>query len=146
VTSNSNLNLPGSTQRADLVNTDVQTLGHVYNYFDPLAFKPVTAVRFGNLGFNSLRGPGVANMDLSIARDFQINDRFKAQFRFESFNFTNTPHFATPDNSLGDANNVDPKTGRVTDPGSFMTITGVQDLAREGIDERQFRLGLRIRF
>ena len=25
-----------------------------------------------------------------------------------------------------------------------MTITGVQDLAREGIDERQFRLGFRL--
>ncbi|MEN3338410.1 MAG: hypothetical protein V7647_2086, partial [Acidobacteriota bacterium] len=28
----------------------------------------------------------------------------------------------------------------------FMTITGVQDLAREGIDERQFRVGLRFVF
>jgi hypothetical protein len=27
-----------------------------------------------------------------------------------------------------------------------MTITGVQDLAREGIDERQFRLGFRLVF
>ena len=50
------------------------------------------------------------------------------------------------DNPLGDANAVDPNTGRVTDPGAFMRINSVQDLAREGIDERQFRLGLRIRF
>ena len=79
-------------------------------------------------------------------RDFAVTERFHVQFRAEAFNFTNTPHFAAPDNSLGDANAVDPNTGRVTDPGAFMAINSVQDLAREGIDERQFRLGLRIRF
>jgi hypothetical protein len=35
----------------------------------------------------------------------------------------------------------------VIDPGTFMTLNnGVTDLAREGIDERQFRFGLRIQF
>ena len=67
------------------------------------------------------------------------------QFRFESFNFTNTPHFCGPDNYIGDANTIDQTTGRVIDPGSFMTLNnGVCDLAREGIDERQFRVGLRL--
>jgi hypothetical protein len=36
--------------------------------------------------------------------------------------------------------------GNVGDGADFMTITSVQDLGREGIDERQFRLGLRIVF
>ena len=123
-------------------------------WYDPASFAEVydpnnpgsCAPRLGNSGFNNLRGPGVFNWDFGLFRDFTVTERVHVQFRMEAFNFTNTPHFATPDNSLGDANNVDPKTGRVTDPGSFMTITGVQDLAREGIDERQFRLGLRIRF
>jgi hypothetical protein len=30
--------------------------------------------------------------------------------------------------------------------GGFATITGTTNLAREGIDERQFRFGLRIGF
>ena len=53
--------------------------------------------------------------------------------RMEAFNFTNTPHLAIPDNNVGDGSD-------------FMTITSVQDLGREGIDERQFRLGLRVVF
>ncbi len=40
-----------------------------------------------------------------------------------------------------------PDLRRVTDPGPFMTLNnGVCDLAREGIDERQFRFGLRLSF
>jgi hypothetical protein len=93
-----------------------------------------------------LRAPGVVNWDFGIFRDFTITERLHVQFRAEAFNFSNTPHFALPDNTLSDANSIDQKTGRIIDPGAFMAINGTQDLAREGIDERQFRLGLRIRF
>ena len=48
------------------------------------------------------------------------------------------------DNYLGDAASIDPHTGRVLEQGDFMRVTGVNNLAREGIDERQFRLGLRL--
>jgi hypothetical protein len=52
-----------------------------------------------------------------------------------------------PDNYIGDANAIDQKTGRVIDPGAFMSLdNGTSDLARKGIDERQFRLELRIQF
>ena len=57
----------------------------------------------------------------------------KLQFKLEAFNFTNTPHLALPDNFVGDGSD-------------FMTITGTQSLAREGIDERQFRIGFRLVF
>jgi hypothetical protein len=130
-------------------------------WYDPLAFgdtldpnSPGNCLTgaLGNTGFNFLRGPGIFNWDFGVFRDFAVKERMHIQFRAESFNLTNTPHFcsAALDNSLGDANAFDPSTGRVTDPGSFMTlnagINGNCDLAREGIDERQFRLGLRIQF
>jgi hypothetical protein len=101
----------------------------------------------GNSGFNNLRGPGTFNWDMGLFRDFAIKERFHIQFRAEVFNLTNTPHWANPDNYIGDANSIDQRTGRVIDPGAFMTLdNGVTDLAREGIDERQFRLGIRIQF
>jgi Carboxypeptidase regulatory-like domain/TonB dependent receptor len=124
-------------------------------WYDPTAFAEVfdpnspgsCRQSLGSSGFNNLRGPGVFNWDFGLFRDFAVKERLHIQFRAEVFNFTNTPHFANPDNNIGDANSIDQRTGRVIDPGPFMTMNnGVTDLAREGIDERQFRFGLRIQF
>jgi hypothetical protein len=52
---------PGNPQLADQVKDKVDIYGDVgptTPYFDVLAFKSVTDVRFGNAAFNSLRGPG----------------------------------------------------------------------------------------
>jgi len=130
------LNLPGSHQTADQVKPTVKKLGGVGRgtpYYDPAAFAEVTGARFGNVGFNSLRGPGLFNWDFGLFREFPVTERAKVQFRMESFNFTNTPHLDVPDGFVGDGED-------------FMTITSTINLAREGIDERQFRFGLRVIF
>src|SRR6516164_1468997 len=95
--------MPSATQRANQIKASVTTLGGVGNgqsWFDPLAFAPVTAVGFGNASFNSLRGPGVVNTDLSIAREFGVTERVKLRFRFQSFNFSNTPHLGLPNTNV----------------------------------------------
>jgi hypothetical protein len=128
-----------------------ETGGKGSYWYDPTAFADVLdgagncLPQLGRVGFNTLRAPGVFNWDFGLFRDFAISERVKMQFRAESFNFTNTPHFASPDSCLCDAATI-AKNGQVTTGGSFMAITGVQDLAREGIDERQFRVGLRFSF
>ncbi len=130
------LNLPGSIQTADQVKPDVEKLGGVGRgtpYYDPTAFAEVTEARFGNTGYYYLRGPGLFNWDFGLTREFAVTSTVRLQFRMEAFNFTNTPHLANPNNDVGDGED-------------FMTITEVQDLGREGIDERQFRLGLRVVF
>jgi hypothetical protein len=129
------LNLPGSVQTADQVK-EAQKLGGVGRgtpYYDPTAFAEVTQARFGNTGYYLLRGPGLFNWDFGLTREIAVTNDFRVQLRIESFNFTNTPHLANPDNNVSDGSD-------------FMTITDVQDLGREGIDERQFRLGIRIVF
>jgi hypothetical protein len=93
------LNAPGNSQRANQVDSNVQILGgHGPGapYFDPTAFAPVTAVSFGTSGRNILLGPGILNMDASLFRDFRLTERFKLQFRAESFGLTNTPQFGNP--------------------------------------------------
>jgi hypothetical protein len=113
-------------------------------FFDPLAFAPVTQARFGNAGFYSMRGPGLVNWDFSLFREFPIKERFKLQFRAESFNFSNTPHFANPGNNV--SNRILNGDGTVRSLGGFSEITSVISLGREGFDERQFRFGLRLSF
>ena len=129
------LDMPDSQQTADQVKADVQQLGGIgvgNPFFDRTAFQAPPQGRFGNTGYNILRGPGLGNWDFGVFRDFSITERWRAQFRMESFNFSNTPHFNNPGNDVSNAN--------------FGYVTGVTNLARENIDERQFRFGLRISF
>ena len=51
---------------------------------------------FGNSARNSLRGPGLEDLDVSLSRTFSINERFRLQFRAEAFNLTNTVAFGLP--------------------------------------------------
>jgi hypothetical protein len=101
------LNTPGSTQRADQVVLDVKysrKTGPGQSWFDPPAFQPVTEVRFGTAGFNSLRGPGTVNLDLGIFRQFAIGEG-KLELRAQAFNATNTPDF-NPDANVSNDERV----------------------------------------
>lgn len=140
------LNLPGSTQTADQVKPKVEKLGGVgrgQSYFDPFAFQPVREPRFGNTGMNILRGPGYANWDFGVFRRFRLTERFNLEFRGEAFNFTNTPHFNNPGSNVSSFNPT------LTDPlrrfGGYTEITSTfNGVGRDGFDERQIRLGLRL--
>ncbi|MGI8962344.1 MAG: TonB-dependent receptor [Bryobacteraceae bacterium] len=119
------LNAPGNGQTADQVGP-VQKIGSLQEYYNISAFAPVDTPRFGTIGRNTLRGPGVINNDLSLFRDFPITERMKMTFKAEAFNITNTPHFAGPDSNVNDT--------------AFMTITSS---AGTLADQRSIRFGLR---
>jgi hypothetical protein len=139
--SGTSLNAPGNTQVADQVLPEVEKTGNIGRevpFFDPLAFRPVTEVRFGNVGRNSLVGPGVVNVDLGIFRAFRISETMELQFRADARNLTNTPHFGNP--SANASNMTFNPDGTLADAGSFMNITSAR------ADERQFRFGLRLSF
>jgi hypothetical protein len=165
--SGTSINAPGISQRPDQIGQVVKLnkKGRNEHYYDPNVFRPVdfdpnpaNTVRFGTLGFNTLRGPGTVNLDLGLFREFQIRERIKLQFRVEAFNATNTPHFANPGNNASaparETNRSSPNFGQIlTDPvtgrlrtNGFMEITGVRSFGREGIDERVVRFGLRLSF
>lgn len=139
------LNAPGSTQRADQVKADVAVLGDAgrgQSWFDPLAYRAVTEPRFGTAGFNSLRGPGIFNLDLGLFREFRITERWRAQFRAEAFNSTNTPHFGLPGTNASNLQ-LNPD-GSIRNLGGYTEITTLANTGRDGIDERVFRFGLRL--
>jgi hypothetical protein len=71
--------------------------------FNPAAFVATAPFTLGNLGRNTMRGRGFFNWDFSTHKEFQIVERVRAQFRFESFHFTNTPRFGAPGATLGTA-------------------------------------------
>ena len=80
-------------------------------WFNPAAFQTAVPGTFGNVGRNTLEGPGQINIDLSIFKNFQIGERYRLQFRSEFFNLPNHPNFQG--NSM--SSNFDrPGAGRLT--------------------------------
>jgi Carboxypeptidase regulatory-like domain len=75
----------------------------VKEYFNTAAFVPATTGTFGDIGRNSLRGPGYADVDTSLFKNLFTGDRISAQFQAEAFNTFNRVNFGNPTNSA-DAN------------------------------------------
>ncbi len=74
-------------------------LGTVARYFDPCAFTMPTQGVLGNLGRNTLRGPGFEDVDFSLVKDTavrQLGEAGSVQFRAEIFNILNHPDFGLP--------------------------------------------------
>ena len=63
---------------------------------NPGAFTAPPAGEQGSEGRNDLRGFGLTQVDLSLARKFAITDRINLQFRTDAFNLFNHPNFANP--------------------------------------------------
>jgi hypothetical protein len=134
--SGTSLNSSAITQRADQVKPKVDVFGAIgpgQFYFDTSAFSQPTCVCIGTVGYNTMRGPALTNLDLSLFRNFRVTERWRLQFRAESFNFTNTPYFSAPSGSITASN--------------FGQVTGVQGSSwREGLGQRMFRFGMKLQF
>jgi hypothetical protein len=76
-----------------------------YYAFNVAAFtvpSTLTGCTPGTAARNMVIGPGFANTDASIFKEFAIKEALRVQTRFEVFNITNTPHFANPDGVISD--------------------------------------------
>jgi hypothetical protein len=123
-----------SPQRPDLApgRSNNPVLGGPDRYYDASAFVLPEAGFFGNLGRNTLIGPGLVMVDVSVNKRFRITERIAAQFRTEMFNALNRPNFSIPS-----ARTVFTSTGAV---GSAGRITSTATSAR------QLQLGLKLIF
>lgn len=76
----------------------------IQQWFNTAAFVRNAPYTYGNAGRNILIGPGRYNLDVGIHKNFQVSESVRAQFRFESFNATNTPPLGNPNTQVGNAN------------------------------------------
>lgn len=123
-----------SPQRPDLVpgRSNNPVVGGPDRYFDASAFALPEPGFYGNLGRNTLIGPGLASTDTSLNRTFWLRERISLQFRAEFFNVFNRPNFAIPSQRT-----VFSSTGRV---GSAGRITSTLS------SSRQIQFGLKLSF
>jgi hypothetical protein len=52
--------------------------------------------QFGNMGRNTFSDSGFKNFDFSVAKNWHLGEKVRAQFRAEFFNIFNHPNFANP--------------------------------------------------
>jgi hypothetical protein len=104
VTQNNNTNAftPGS-QRVNILRdpTLPKDQRTVARYFDTAALAAPPQFTFGNAGRAILTSPGLANVNLSLLKNFKFNEDWNLQFRAEAFNSFNRVNFDDPGRALG---------------------------------------------
>src|ERR1700729_4447043 len=68
----------------------------VAQWFNPAAFSAPYPGTFGNVGRDTLTGPGLSELDLALVKNTTIHEGLHAQFRAEFFNILNRANFTTP--------------------------------------------------
>jgi hypothetical protein len=95
-------------------------------FFNTSALVAPPAAAFGNLGRNTIIGPGVTNLDVVLAKSIAITERIKLQLRGEVFNVFNHPNY-----------NI---VGRIiNDPATYGKVLSQ-------LDPRQLQFGLKLQF
>lgn len=104
-------------------------------WYDTQAFQRVTCqissrpdlCRRGTFGYNGLRGPGQRNVDFSMYKNFYVRESMRIQFRWEAFNFFNTPWFGDPAGiSFSNLNQLTPDGARNGEIRSIRTAMRIQ--------------------
>lgn len=85
----------------------------------------------GNLGRNTLRGPGLQEFDFSLFKNFTLSERFRLQFRSEFFNLLNHANFQAP-------------KVKVFDGGGVPIVTASQLTSPTQTTEREIQFGLKL--
>ena len=102
---------PGMTLEDAVLHGDVSK--RVDRFFNAKAFVPATAVPdgtlvdgrfpvtgggtlFGNLGRNTMRGPGQRNVDIALVKRTSMGEKIGVLLRWEVFNILNWANFANP--------------------------------------------------
>jgi hypothetical protein len=92
----------------DLVGDPYLTTGsrgaQVSQWFNTAAFKTNAIGTVGNVGINTLRGPGLWTVDFGLYKNFPVGERREFQFRAEFFNIFNNPNFGIPNSTVISAN------------------------------------------
>lgn len=106
--------------------------GHPFNYIRTECFSFPALGTLGNLGRNTLRGPGLQEFDASLFKNWPLwREGTNLQFRVEAFNLLNKANFQAPKTKIFDGSGVViPTANQLTSP----TQTS----------ERQIQFGLKL--
>lgn len=115
----------------------LQPPGQANNSFGGVA-RPAAGT-WGNIGRDALWGPGLANVDASLAKNFTLHEDLRLQLLVQAFNAFNHVNLANPDNCIDcqDLNSIG-----VQNAGTIQGTVANQD----GTSMRRLQFGARFQF
>jgi hypothetical protein len=81
-------------------------------WLNPAAFTMPAKGKWGNLGRNVLRAPGLLQIDTALTKRIRITERVAAQIGAQAFNLLNHPQLGVPGSNISSTSNF----GRITSP------------------------------
>src|ERR1700730_1174546 len=130
-----NFSTSDSQQRPDLVGNPHATPCVPGTFFNTCAFANPAVGSFGNVGRNTIQGPGYQVWDFSLFKNFHLTERMNLEFRSEFFNMFNHANLqfakSGPQNSIS--------TTTFPSPGVFGFLTAARD-------PRQIQFALKLSF
>jgi hypothetical protein len=80
------------------------------------AFEAAPRGTWGNCGVGIMSGPGYSNVDLTLAKRFNMGGSRQLELRAEAFNALNHPNWNMPGRNIGDLNTFGIITSTVNEP------------------------------
>lgn len=116
----------------------------IKQWFNPAAFSAPHYGAVGNLGRDTLTGPNLYTVDLSLSKRFNITQRVGAQFRAEGFNVLNHTNFALPNTTVFSAG---PTQGNATAQNTAAVASSTAgSITATATTSRQIQFGLKLLF
>jgi hypothetical protein len=103
--SNSDGGAGGASQRPDQIGDPAGPHCAPHTFFNTCAFADPAFGSFGNVGRNTLPGPGYQIWDMSFFKTFETSEKTKLEFRAELFNIANHTNFLLAKSGPQESNN-----------------------------------------
>jgi hypothetical protein len=127
-------------------------------FLNPAAFSTPAPGTFGNMRRNDVSGPNLAQLDMTLSKEFGITEGVHLKFQADGFNILNHANFANPGTvrlsqsipaTVGAANTIQPGTPfslTSSGIGSFGQLTSTVGNQVGLGAQRQFQLSARVSF
>ena len=119
------------------------TRARVTQFFNPAAYTAPIYGTIGNLGRDTLTGPGYTDWDLSLLKSTRLSETTRLQFRAEFFNVLNHTNLQTPNEVVYTSG---PSQGTTANQTAAAVLSPTAGVVTAAATSRQIQLALKLLF
>jgi hypothetical protein len=119
------------------------TRARVTQFFNPAAYSAPIYGTIGNVGRDTLTGPGYTDWDLSLLKSMRLSESTRLQFRAEFFNILNHTNLQTPNEVVYTSG---PSQGTTANQTAAPVLSPTAGVVTAAATSRQIQLALKFLF